>query len=55
MTLITQAGSIAYARTVAHRFARKAAVLLERARWLPPSVHRDFLDGLVHFVISRGR
>jgi geranylgeranyl diphosphate synthase, type II len=55
ITLVAQAGSIAYARTVARRFAHRAAALLERANWLAPSVHRSFLDGLVHFVVSRGR
>jgi geranylgeranyl diphosphate synthase type II len=54
--LIERNGSLAYARDVALRMARKAQGLLGRmAAWMPPSVHRDFLAGMVDYVIARDR
>jgi geranylgeranyl diphosphate synthase type II len=53
--LIERYGSIEHTREVAQRFARRADAILERADWLAPSVHRDFLHALVGFVVSRNR
>jgi geranylgeranyl diphosphate synthase type II len=56
LALIQEHGSIEYARA----FAR-AGVLEVRARlaachrFLPPSIHREFLDGLVDYVFARER
>lgn len=55
LALIARTHSIDYARAVAQRYARKAAALLEATACLLPSVHRDFLEGLVAFVIDRNR
>lgn len=51
--LIERAGSIEYARGVAHRFAEKAATILARVDHMAPSVHHDFLGALVEFVVQR--
>lgn len=53
--LIGRHQSIHYAQAVAERYARKAEVLLSRMEWLHPSVHREFLEGLVGFVVGRDR
>ena len=53
--LVQRSESIRYARSVAENFASRAAALLDGADWLPPSVHRDFLTGLIDFVVSRER
>lgn len=45
--------AVGYARAVAGRHARRAAAQLARADWLPASVHREFLEGLVGFVVDR--
>ena len=55
LTLIDRHASIDHARAVARRYAQRAQALLERADWLRPSVHRDFLHGLVDFVVIRDR
>jgi geranylgeranyl diphosphate synthase, type II len=55
LRLIEGHGSVPYARDVAQRYARKAQRLLDAAVWLRPSVHRDFLRGLVSFVVDRER
>jgi geranylgeranyl diphosphate synthase type II len=55
VTLIERAGSVAHARRVAERFARRAGGILDRAEWIPPSAHRDFLRGLIDYVVSRDR
>jgi geranylgeranyl diphosphate synthase type II len=48
--------SIAHARRIARRHATRAARTLERdLRELPASVHRDFLQSLVSFVVDRAR
>jgi len=52
---IERHGSIEHARRVARRFAHKAEEILCRADWLAPSVHRDFLQELVGFVVDRER
>jgi geranylgeranyl diphosphate synthase type II len=51
--LIERYGSIDYARGMAADFARRASRLLHAVDGLHPSSHRDFLHGLVDFVISR--
>jgi geranylgeranyl diphosphate synthase type II len=51
--LIERHGSIDYARGVADDFARRASRILHGVDGLHPSPHRDFLHGLVDFVISR--
>jgi geranylgeranyl pyrophosphate synthase len=55
MSLIERHRSIDYARTVAARFAGKASCLLETSGISASSVHRDFLNGLVAFVVTRDR
>ena len=51
---IDECGSVAYATAVAQRWASKARdVFGEVKDWLEPSVHRDFLEGLVDFVVRR--
>jgi geranylgeranyl diphosphate synthase type II len=51
--LIERAGSIPYARDVARDYATRALRALREAAELEPSVHRDFLTELAHFVVSR--
>ena len=52
--LVEQRGSIAYARGVAERRARKARKCLNSIhRFMPASPHRDFLESLVAFVVVR--
>lgn len=53
MNMIQRYGSIEDAQSVARRYAARAATVLERMDWLYPSVHRDFLEGLVDFVVGR--
>jgi len=54
--LVRRYDSLAYARGVAHRLALKAEQQIHRAReWMPDSVHRDFLSGMVAHVITRER
>jgi len=54
--LIDRHGSIPYARRVARRWAERARRRLAGIeRWMPPSVHRDFIRGLVDFVVTRER
>jgi len=53
--LIERHGSVEHTREVARRFARKAQAILAHADWLVPSVHRDFLQELVGFVVDRER
>jgi geranylgeranyl diphosphate synthase type II len=53
--VIDRCGSIDYARRVAGRLAFRAEAVLARARWLQASVHREFLSGLVDFVVNRDR
>jgi geranylgeranyl diphosphate synthase type II len=55
LSLVDRHGSIEYARRVAQRFAQKAEILLSHATWIGPSVHRDFLQALVDFVVTRNR
>ena len=51
---IDASGSVPYAREVARRWALRARnALREMGEWLSPSVHRDFLEGLVGFVVER--
>lgn len=52
--LIHRYGSIDYARSVALRLACKAEQTLQRAStWMPPSVHRDFLEAMTQYVTTR--
>ena len=54
--LIDRHGSIEYARRVSRRWAERARRRLGRiASWMPPSVHRDFIQGLIDFVVTRDR
>jgi len=54
--LVKSCGSIEYSRQVAHLMAQKAHKLLESTcSWMPASVHRDFLAGMVAYVIERDR
>lgn len=55
LRMIHRHDSIAHARRIAREYARRAATALERADWLPPSVHREFLADLVAFVVERDR
>ena len=53
--LMYRCGSVPYARRVGQRLAAKAKQMLDSATWLVPSVHREFLEGLVQFVTDRER
>ncbi len=54
LRLIDRYGSTPYAREVAQRWASRASkVLAEITAWMEPSVHRDFIAGLVDFVVRR--
>jgi geranylgeranyl diphosphate synthase, type II len=54
LDLIQQYSSLGYARQIAGLAAAKAQQLFEQtADWIPASVHRDFLGGMVAYVISR--
>jgi geranylgeranyl diphosphate synthase type II len=47
-------GSLVYARAQARRRAQQAARVLQQCSvWVPGSIHRDFIEGLVDFVIER--
>ena len=53
-TLIEEAGSVAYAESVALRFANEASEAMSSAqRWLAASHHRDFLFDLLSYVRIR--
>ncbi len=54
-TLIQRTGSVEYARGVARHHAEIAATALARNAWLQESIHRDFLCGLVDYVVGRDR
>lgn len=51
--LIDRYRSIEYARAIAVRLAEKVNRMLARGELFSPSVHRDFLQGLVNFVVTR--
>ncbi len=54
--LIERHGSVDYAWAAASRRARRAArTLMELCQGLPASVHRDFLEAIVDFVVARDR
>lgn len=54
--LIHRYGSLDYARRVAYSLACKAEQLLERtSEWMPPSVHREFIQSMAKHVIQRDR
>jgi geranylgeranyl diphosphate synthase type II len=54
--LIDTYGSIEYARGAARRWASETGAAFEAVRSaLKPSVHRDFLGGLVDYVVNRSR
>ncbi len=54
--LIQRHESLAYAREFARRWMIDAQQRLAAChRFLPPSVHREFLDGFVEYVLSRSR
>ncbi len=53
--LIQRHDSVEHARRVARDHALRARRALDAAPWLKPSVHRDFLQRLVEFVIDRDR
>ncbi|HZR80797.1 MAG TPA: polyprenyl synthetase family protein [Candidatus Binatia bacterium] len=55
LSLVRRQGSIDYAREVGARYAARARRALEGAHWMPPSVHRDLLENLVDFVVTRER
>jgi len=55
LELIRRCGSIEHARSVSRDFALKARSILSRAEWIEPSVHRDFLESLIGYVIDRDR
>ncbi|MES1204404.1 MAG: polyprenyl synthetase family protein [Pseudomonadota bacterium] len=53
-SLIDRRDSIGYARAAAARAAARAADALAGTRsWLPPSTHRDFIEGVLDFVTRR--
>jgi geranylgeranyl diphosphate synthase type II len=51
--LLEQQGSVEYAAEVARGFAESATDRLEQLAWLPPSSHRDVVEGLVEYVHGR--
>lgn len=54
--LIHRYHSLDYARDLARRLAFKAERILERiCAWMPPSVHRDFLQQMIAHVIERDK
>lgn len=56
LELIERYGSLDYSRRMARLMAHKAEKLLGKAyEWMPASVHRDFLMGMVEYVITRDR
>jgi geranylgeranyl diphosphate synthase, type II len=56
LELVQACGSIEYARRAALLMAEKAQKLLAgTCEWMPESVHRDFLAGMVEYVIQRDR
>ncbi len=56
LSLIDRARSAEYARQVARRWAEQARRVFDRSQeWLEPSIHRDFLETLIEFVIQRDR
>lgn len=55
-SLINRYDSVSYAQTASQHLAAKAEkVLLQSSEWMPSSVHRDFLMGMVDYVIARDR
>jgi geranylgeranyl diphosphate synthase, type II len=56
MSLIRRHGSIDYAKALAQRLARRATSTFGQAsRWMPASVHREFLLGMAEHVITRDK
>jgi geranylgeranyl diphosphate synthase type II len=54
--LVQKYKSIEYARGAARIWASSAAQQLDKVHgWIPPSVHRDFIDWLVDYVIERDK
>jgi geranylgeranyl diphosphate synthase type II len=53
--LMHRVGSLDHARDVARRHAREAAAVLADVDWLPASLHRDTLSGLIDYVHGRTR
>ena len=48
------AGSLAYAREVARRLSRSAErAFRQRFGWIAPGPHRDFIEGMIHYMVSR--
>lgn len=54
-TLVQRHGSVEHARRVARDYALRARRALATGPDMRPSVHRDFLERLVEFVIDRDR
>ncbi len=53
-SLIERYGSMDHARQVAHAQLANARRQFDRCgEWLPPSIHRDFLEQLMDYVLSR--
>jgi geranylgeranyl diphosphate synthase, type II len=56
MALVERHGSVDYARRAARARARRARAMLARAAaWKAPSIHYDFLQGVVGFILERDR
>jgi geranylgeranyl diphosphate synthase type II len=53
--LLQRTGSLAHARQFADEEANRAEAVLATLDWLPPSLHRDLLGGLVDYVHERTR
>jgi geranylgeranyl pyrophosphate synthase len=54
--LIDRHGALGHAAEVSVRWARRAGRVLDVIdRWMKPSVHREFLRGLVDYVVARER
>jgi geranylgeranyl diphosphate synthase type II len=52
--LIEHYGSLDYARAISQQMAIKAEKSLHKAyEWIPASIHRDFLSGMVDYIVTR--
>jgi geranylgeranyl diphosphate synthase type II len=52
-SLIIEHGGLQYARAVGRRWSARALGSLRAMAWLPPSIHRSFLESVTQFVVER--
>lgn len=54
LDLVRRYGSLEYSSAIARKMAAKAGSALQRAyKWMPNSIHREFLMGMEDYVIER--